>query len=445
MKRSDEQRDAFGGSHPSDAADVTGEIWYTDHVMPTTMTWQFKRHFRTGAFGWKGSALACKRIGEAVSEIKKTAKIDPVDAGEGVVAFCERLWPALQHVDSSSGALGGAVSRALDVLLPILISAPSVATIRAKWLVRLDEAICEDGVDYLYQVRQEWGKICGDPAFINACADRLLPMVRQMWAETEGYAYSPQTIMCLSCLLEAGRYDELHALLAAAPHNSWHEQSYWAEALRRRDEIDAVIAFAEGCRTPQGYDDAAISAFCEQLLLEAGRWEDAYARYGRTRREGHTYINQYRALVKKYPLLDTRRILQDLVEDSANPGDWFAAARTAGHLDIALACALNGHVNPGTLATAADDTVISVPDFSFAIALRALHLFLDGYGFEHRRVEMLKAADALVGAAQALGNPPSCLAQVQSLVPRVMGSKDSLAELLRGHLGRNWPGLQWDR
>ncbi|HEX2948397.1 MAG TPA: hypothetical protein VHV83_02315 [Armatimonadota bacterium] len=414
-------------------------------MIPATITWQFKRHFRTGALGWKGSALACKWIGEAVSEIKKVAKIDLVDAADGVVAFCERLWPALQHVDSSSGALGSAANRALDVLLPILISAPATAKIRAKWLERLDDAICEDGVDFLYQVRQEWGKVCSEPTFMNAWADRLLPMVRQMWAETESFSYSPQTVMCLSCLLEAGRYDELQALLATAPHRSWHEQSYWAEALRRRDEIEAAITFAEGCRTPQGYDDAAISAYCEQLLLDAGRWEDAYTRYGRSRREGHTYINQYRALVKKYPMLDTRRILQDLIEDSANPGDWFAAARTAGYLDIALSCAQNGHVNPGTLATAANDTVVSEPDFSFAIALRALHLFLDGYGFEHRRVEMLKAADALVGAAQALGNPPLCLEQVQSLVARVMGSRDSFAELLRSHLGRNWPGLQWDR
>lgn len=413
--------------------------------MPAMRSWQFRRYLRTGAFGWKGSALACKRIGEAVSEIKRVAKIDPVDAGDGVVTFCERLWPALQHVDSSSGALGGAVFRALEALLPILIAAPAAAEIRAGWLERLDEAICEDGVDFLYQVRLEWGKVCAEPAFINARADRLLPMVRQMWAETESLDYSPQTAMCLSCLLEAGRGDELQALLATAPHRYWHEQAYGAEALRRQGESDAAIAFAEGCRTPQKYDDTAISAFCEQILLDAGRWEDAYARYGRFRREGHTYINQYRALAKKYPLLDTRRILQDLIEASANPGDWFAAARTAGHLDIALACAQQGHVNPGTLATAANDAVVSAPDFAFAIALRALHLFLDGYGFDHRLAEMLKAADALVGAAQALGNPASCLAQAQALAPRVTGSKDSLAVLLRGHLERNWPGLQWDR
>jgi len=101
-------------------------------------------------------------------------------------------------------------------------------------------------------------------------------------------------------------------------------------------------------------------------------------------------------------------------------------------------------VNPGTLAKAADDTVISAPEFSFAIALCALHLFLDGYGFEHRQVEMIRAADALVGAAQTMGNLSPCLEQVQSLASRVKDSKDPLAALLRGHLWRNWPGLRWD-
>jgi len=146
--------------------------------MPTSIIWQFKRHLRTGAFGWKGSALACKRLGEAVAEINKVAKTSPVAAAEGVVALCERLWPALQQVDSSSGALGNAVSRALGMLLPLLIDAPIDINIRRGWLERLDVAICDDGVDFLCNVRVMWGKVCGDSALINEWADRLLPMVR---------------------------------------------------------------------------------------------------------------------------------------------------------------------------------------------------------------------------------------------------------------------------
>jgi len=87
--------------------------------------WTFKARFRTKAYGWNGTALATKRLREAVSEIKKVGKKQPVLAGEGVVSLLERIWPSLQGVDSSSGALGGAVYRTLSALIPLLITAPA--------------------------------------------------------------------------------------------------------------------------------------------------------------------------------------------------------------------------------------------------------------------------------------------------------------------------------
>jgi hypothetical protein len=72
--------------------------------------WTFKSRFRANAYGWKGTALATKRLKEAVSEIKKVAKSDPVTAADGAVGLMERIWPALQGIDSSSGSLGNAVN-----------------------------------------------------------------------------------------------------------------------------------------------------------------------------------------------------------------------------------------------------------------------------------------------------------------------------------------------
>lgn len=66
--------------------------------------WTFTARFRTNAFCWKGSRLACKRIKEAVSEIKKVTRKDPLPGAEGATKLMEKLWPALQHVDSFSGA-----------------------------------------------------------------------------------------------------------------------------------------------------------------------------------------------------------------------------------------------------------------------------------------------------------------------------------------------------
>ena len=51
--------------------------------------WTFKSRFRTNAYGWKGTALASKRLKEAVSEIKKVAKSDPVVAVDGAVSLME--------------------------------------------------------------------------------------------------------------------------------------------------------------------------------------------------------------------------------------------------------------------------------------------------------------------------------------------------------------------
>ena len=68
--------------------------------------WTFTSRFRVRTFGWRSSALACKRLREAVSEIKKVARKDPVLGAQGAVKLMEKIWPALEHVDSSSMAEG---------------------------------------------------------------------------------------------------------------------------------------------------------------------------------------------------------------------------------------------------------------------------------------------------------------------------------------------------
>ena len=76
-------------------------------------TWTFAARFRRNAFGWR-SDKPILRIKEAVSEIKQIARKDPVLAAAGAVSLLEKLSPALEAVDSSSGAIGSAVNRAID-------------------------------------------------------------------------------------------------------------------------------------------------------------------------------------------------------------------------------------------------------------------------------------------------------------------------------------------
>jgi len=77
--------------------------------------WQFAARFKYHAFGWN-SAKPIQRIKEALSEIKQVAKQAPELAAAGVDLFLEKLSPAIEQVDSSSGAIGTLVNRAIDTL-----------------------------------------------------------------------------------------------------------------------------------------------------------------------------------------------------------------------------------------------------------------------------------------------------------------------------------------
>ena len=85
----------------------------------TTHKWQFTSRFRRHTFGWR-SDTPIQRIKEALAEIKAVARKEPIVAAEGAVSLLEKLSPALERVDSSSGAIGTAVNRAIDTLVPII-------------------------------------------------------------------------------------------------------------------------------------------------------------------------------------------------------------------------------------------------------------------------------------------------------------------------------------
>jgi hypothetical protein len=50
--------------------------------------WQFAARFRRNAFGWR-SQPALERVHEAVVEIRKMARRDPLSAGDGAVLFID--------------------------------------------------------------------------------------------------------------------------------------------------------------------------------------------------------------------------------------------------------------------------------------------------------------------------------------------------------------------
>jgi len=147
--------------------------------MTVIQNWKFKAKLRTNAYGWQGSSLAISRLKEAVAEIKLVAKTDPVLAGDGIVALAERIWPAFQGIDTSSGALGTVVYRTLNDLIPLLVAAPADQKTRGKWLARLFAAVQNDGVEYLSPLEERWGEIAQYRDLMDEYANRLIGLIRQ--------------------------------------------------------------------------------------------------------------------------------------------------------------------------------------------------------------------------------------------------------------------------
>ena len=184
--------------------------------------WAFAPRFRRHAFGWR-SQPAVQRAREATAEILKVAKKDPALAAAGAVLFLEKVSPALERVDSPSGAIATAVNHAIEACARIIAEAPDDERTRDQWLNRLWEAHQNDEIPYIEHLGDHWGEACASRERASAWADRLIGTVETVWSPTRkpgGYVHG--TIACLSALFHAGRYEKLVALIDRAPYSMWH-------------------------------------------------------------------------------------------------------------------------------------------------------------------------------------------------------------------------------
>jgi hypothetical protein len=385
--------------------------------VPTKHTWTFKSRLRARAFGWRGSRLACQRLKEAVTEIKSAAKLDPVTAGEGVVSLMERIWPAFESIDTSSGALGMAVGRAQQELLPIAIEAPADRKTRDKWLERLWQAIEEDGVNYLSPVEERWGELCGSSEVASRWADRLVGLLRTAWSDPRPGGYVQGTTVCLSSLLGAGRHRELLEVLALRRFPFWSDREFGMRALLAEGRTDEALAYAEASRG-LNQPDRAIDAACERILLDAGREEEAYRRYALSANVSSTGLATFRGIAKKYPGRDPEKILLALAAASGDPGRWFAAAKDAGFLDLALEFAGAGRTDPRTLSRASRDLLKKDARFSLKAGRLAIQGILAGHGYELTSADVSDACTHVMAAAQTLGVAAEARADMLALAAR---------------------------
>lgn len=385
---------------------------------PATEThkWEFKARFRRHAFGWK-SQPAIMRIKQAVAEIKKVAKKDPVLAAEGAIAFLERVSPALEHVDSSSGSIGTAVNNAIAELVPIIASAPVDTETREAWLERLFDAYQDDGIPYIEWLGDHWGTLCASKEIASAWADRLIETVKLAWSPDPSLrGFFKGTTNCLSALVAAERYDDVLALLELAPYKMWHYRQYGVKALAAKGKKAEAIRYAEEGR---GLNDSpvAIARACEEVLLSSGLIDEAYKRYGLEANQAGTYHATFRAVSKKYSHKPASEILADLVKTTpGDEGKWFAAAKDAGLYDDALALASRTPCDPKTLARAARDFGEKEPAFAIGAGLLSLHWLVQGYGYEITGADVWDAYRATLAAAERRGIGAEVKERIRNLV-----------------------------
>ena len=384
--------------------------------MVATHKWEFKARFRRHAFGWK-SQPAIARIKEAVAEIKKVAKKEPVLAAEGAVAFIERVSPAIEHVDSSSGSMGSAVNSAIVTLVPIIAAAPADMKTREGWLERLFEAYQNDEIPYIESLGDHWGALCASKEISSVWADRLIDLVRTSWNPDPDLRRGFNgTTNCLSALIAAERYDDVLALLEVAPYKWWDYCQYGVQALAAKGQTAEAIRYAEAGRG-RSDDPVAMARACEELLLSSGQVDEAYQRYGLVANQAGTYLATFRAVAKKYPQKSASQILTDLV--TSTPGDegkWFAAAKDAGLYDEALVLATRTPCDPKTLARAARDFGEKEPAFATGAGLLSLHWLAHGYGYDITSADVWDAYRATIAAAERRGAAAGVKEHVRALI-----------------------------
>ncbi|MDM0116579.1 hypothetical protein QTI66_31010 [Variovorax sp. J22R133] len=395
--------------------------------------WAFRARFRRAAFGWKGSKLAIGRIHEALTEIRAVARLDPATAAEGAVLFLERLSPALNQIDSSSGALGNATYAAVRELVPIISSAHVGAAERMKWLDRLFAAIQEDDPPYIEHLGDHWGDLCSTPELASVWADQLLPTQRSVLRERKRgtYAFFSGTTLCYSALFKAGRHDELLELLAMDPRPIWQYLVWGARVLAARGQVDEAIAYVRD-RAGSTTSLETIAHFAEDALLTAGRRAEAFDQFALMANQANSNLSTFRALAKKYPELAPDKLLGHLIASApGEPGKWFATAKTLKLFDRATQLAWASPCDPKTLTRAARDHLVKNPGFAVQAALAALHWMSMGHGYELNGLDVHEAHRLAIEAAANAQQTE----QAQVTIEQVLAPDRPMSAWLRRSLG----------
>jgi hypothetical protein len=179
-----------------------------------------------------------------------------------------------------------------------------------------------------------------------------------------------------------------------------------------------------------------VARVCEGILLASGLADEAYARYAIEANPGTSYLATFHTLTRKYPHKSPNEILEDLVASTpGEEGKWFAAAKEAGFLDVALRLATATPCDPRTLTRAARDHVESNPTFALGAGLAALRWLAEGYGFDITGADVWAAYSNTMKAAERVGKAVEIKSDLRALAASTRGGTSFVAEVLGRELG----------
>jgi hypothetical protein len=151
-----------------------------------------------------------------------------------------------------------------------------------------------------------------------------------------------------------------------------------------------------------------------------GQAEEAYERYAIPANQSTSYLATYRAIVRKHPEKVPAEILCDLIQSTpGEEGKWFATAKEAGLLDLAIELANRSPTDPQTLTRAARDFMDRNPVLALEAGLAALRWFVQGYGYEVTRADVWTTYSHTMQVAERLGRRDEIRARVGQLAARV--------------------------
>jgi hypothetical protein len=152
--------------------------------------------------------------------------------------------------------------------------------------------------------------------------------------------------------------------------------------------------------------------------------------------QANSNLSTFRAIARKYPELAPDKLLGHLVASTpAEPGKWFATAKTLKLFDQATALAWASPCDPKTLTRAARDHLASHPLFAMQSALAALHWMSMGHGYELSGFDVLDAYRLAIEA----GRTAHQIEHAQDVLEQVLARDRPMADWMRRSLGRAGP------